>query len=393
MHVAFFAPGWPVQDFQNGIVTYVAHMRAALLALGHQVTIVTATISPGNVDADVVRVQPSWGRALLARLRRRDGGPLGDEFSAAIAATFLRVHRRRPIDVIEMEETFGWVGALRDLPVPVVVKLHGPAFLTLLAHDRGEPAAEARVEREGLALAKFGLITAPSRRTAAETIDRYRLAAEVIHVRNPIDPSPMRTWCAASADPRTVLFVGRFDNLKGADTVLGAFKLLLARAPDARLVFVGPDKGLVDTDGSVARFDAYARRHFSAGEREQIRFTGPLDPAAIQDLRLRARVTVVASRWETAGYTAAEALAQGCPVAVMDCPGVDEVVFHEKTGLVATSAGGLAAHILELFQDDAKAVRLGVAGRQFISDTHAPSVAVRSALSVYAHACGTLRTD
>ena len=36
MHIALFSPGWPLELFHNGIVTFVHAMRPELEALGHR---------------------------------------------------------------------------------------------------------------------------------------------------------------------------------------------------------------------------------------------------------------------------------------------------------------------------------------------------------------------
>jgi glycosyltransferase involved in cell wall biosynthesis len=310
------------------------------------------------------------------------------DFSGPIADTFARIHKRDPIELIEMEESFGWVYGLRDIRVPKVVKLHGPAFLSLVGEDRETPSALRRIAWEGRALANAKFITAPSLSTASDTQTKYGLLGRVTHARNPIEPTTMTRWGAEAADRDTALFVGRFDTRKGADIALLAFKRVLARKPNARLVFVGPDVGIRRSNGTVDHFEEFVAGMFSPAERSRIMYEGPQDPSTIEALRTKARVTIVASRWESAGYTAAEALAQGCPVVAMDCPGVNEVVHTDWTGMLSADVEQFSEHILELLEDPAKGAKLGANGRQYITDTHSPEVAVRVALKVYEEAVG-----
>jgi glycosyltransferase involved in cell wall biosynthesis len=198
----------------------------------------------------------------------------------------------------------------------------------------------------------------------------------------------MTRWDAEAADRDTALFVGRFDTRKGGDIALLAFKRVLARKPNARLVFVGPDVGIRRSDGTLDHFEEFIAGMFSPAERSRIMYEGPKDPSTIEALRIEARVTIVASRWESAGYTAAEALAQGCPVVAMDCPGVNEVVRTDETGMLSADVEQFSDHILELLEDPAKGAKLGANGRQYITDTHSPEVAVRVALKVYEEAVG-----
>src|SRR5690606_25768456 len=64
--IAFYSPGWPVDRFPNGIVTYLAHLRPALEQAGCRVTIFT----PENADPSDPEVLTLRARAsVLQRLQ------------------------------------------------------------------------------------------------------------------------------------------------------------------------------------------------------------------------------------------------------------------------------------------------------------------------------------
>ncbi len=110
-----------------------------------------------------------------------------------------------------------------------------------------------------------------------------------------------------------VSFVGRFDIVKGADLVLRAFRKVLQSRPSARLVFAGPDNGLLGADGirvGIADFVASLQDPRLASA---FHWRGRLPPQEIADLRVKAACVVVPSRRESQGYTALEAMLQGCP--------------------------------------------------------------------------------
>jgi glycosyltransferase involved in cell wall biosynthesis len=393
MHIALYSPGWPVDDYHNGVVTYVRHMREGLVALGHKVSIVSPVIGPSNRDSDVycVEAQPftKWRYKVLRKLGLADSF----DFSLPIAETFRRVHEKSPIDLIEMEESFGHCLGVQSLGIPLVVKLHGPAFLSLVEEELDGPFAKAKIELEGRALAAARFITSPSQGTLDDTVARFSLDAKTAHARNPLDPATMPVWDIDKSVPYSALFVGRFDKRKGADTVLQAFRIVLQEMHEATLTFVGPDRGITQPDGSLIHFEDYVNILFTPAQRKHIRYVGTLAPEAIEQLRLEARVTVVASRWESAGYTATEAMAQGCPVAAIDCGGVREVVICDETGLISVNAETLAADIMELMYSPEKAARLGKQARQFVFDTHAPSVAVPLAARFYEEVIGATPRD
>jgi len=391
MHIALFTPAWPPGAVANGIVTYVAAMRAELLRQGHRVSLFSPDVRVEASDVHAVAASPAERvvDALVARVSRRDRTVF--DIGRTIAATLRRVHARDPIDVVEMEESFGWAGAVAaTTSLPVVCKLHGPAFLTLVAAELATEPGREKVRREGDALARLPVIVAPSCYTLNETLAHYALhPALAEHVVNPVEPpADIVLWDPAHCERDTVLFVGRFDSVKGGDLMVLAFQRLLARRPGARLVFVGPDPGVLRADGSAVRLADFIAARADRALADAIETTGPIAPARVAALRPRAAVTVVPSRRESQGYTALEAMLQSCPVVVTDTSGLSEIVEHGVTGMKARPEDpeDLAAQIERLLDDRALARSLGAAGRAFVLREHAPAAVVTRMLAVYRRA-------
>lgn len=371
MHVAFWSPAWPLEKYPNGIITHVHAMKLELERRGHRVSVFTATLDDSGRGDGVFLVRRSRWDNLRDRLSRVHGEWTSFSLSTSIAASIAREHRRNPIDIIEMEESFGWCAAVqRRTGLPMVVKLHGPAFLTMIEGERDTPFGREKVVREGRALARCHTIISPSQANLQRTVERYGLKnTEAQVIVNPIavdESGPV--WDLSACDRRTILFVGRFDAHKGADVVLQAMLSVLQSYPDARLVFVGPDKGLSVPGRGTLRFDAYRDALFPPEARARIDFRGRLPHAELGALRAGAMVTVVASRWESQCYTLLEAMAQGCPVVSTDAGACAEIVTHGRTGLLARSEDpeALAAQICAIFQDPDAAADLGRAARDHV---------------------------
>ena len=124
-------------------------------------------------------------------------------------------------------------------------------------------------------------------------------------------------WNLDHCEPDTILFVGRFDAVKGGDLVIDAFSRLLARRPTLRLMFAGPDVGLV-REGRRVHAGEFIAATGGAALAGRISLLGVRSPSEIGVLRAQAALTVVASRRESQGYTALEAMLQGCPVVCTD---------------------------------------------------------------------------
>jgi glycosyltransferase involved in cell wall biosynthesis len=83
--------------------------------------------------------------------------------------------------------------------------------------------------------------------------------------------------------------------------------------------------------------------------------------SALADLRRRAAVTVVCSRYETFGLTATEAMSQGCPLVVTAAGALSEIVQDGVNGLVCrpNDPGDLAEKLCLLLGSPPYAERLG----------------------------------
>ena len=393
MHIGLYSPSWPPSKAANGIVTYVDGLREGLRRLGHRVTIVAGCADDAYVGDDVCVVRSS-GVSRVSRAAKRLFGASSrssDEFADAIGDTLQTIHLQAPLDVFEMEESFGWCAHVRRRsPAPVVVKLHGPAFLSLTSAELATLGGQGRVRLEGRALREIDAIVAPSRSTLDDTIRYYSLAPKLCStVFNPVRiPPEAGTWSSEGCDPNTLLFVGRFDRPKGADMVLQAFAGLHASHPELNLVMVGPDVGIATDDGRFLKFEEYANERLPPSVRARVRFLGPLPPDAVRRWRVRSACVLLGSRRESYGYAAAEAMAQGCPIVAFDAPGTNELVQHEATGLLAPLEEHrvFADMIGRMLGDVELAKQFGRAAREVIVTSHGIDQVASEMEGVYAKA-------
>jgi len=398
MHIAYWSPAWPIERFHNGIVTYVHWMKVELERQGHRVTVFTEgeEYSPSaNVNFVRLGVRDRVMRR-VSRLWQPNEFWVFD-YAAAIAREILRVHRRDRIDILETEESYGWFAEIaRRTSIPLLVKLHGPAFLSLVEHERETQFGQEKIEREGRALHAAKWIVSPSVSTLSQTLTRYGLAQKAVrHIVNPVSMArgaPL--WDVRACDPNVVLFVGRFDLRKGGDVMLKAFLLVLREHPEARLIFVGPDRGVPDADGGLLNFQTYRDRIFPAELRNRIEYRGHLPNDEVARLRAQAMVTVVASRWENQGYALLEAMLQGCPVVSTDAGGCSESVTHGETGLLARSEdpSDFAMHICQFLGDRNLASSMGRAARGQVREVHSAERVAAMTLDGYRDAIGSIAT-
>lgn len=397
MHIVFLSPSWPI-GYPNGIVTYVHNLRLGLRAAGHRVSVLTLGGETDDLD-EVYLVRPSWTTKVKFLARRLFGSDssLNLLIPRAVVDSVLRLHKRSPVDVMEMEESFGWCGQVqRGVPFPLVIKLHGPAFLTLLEEDLNVPFNQEKIEHERLALRSARFVTSPSRYTldrAREFTGRQTSWGKVIV--NPVvfdDSVPL--WSRTRADSNTLLFVGRFDKLKGGDIVIQAFAKLLDQRPNLRLIFVGPDRGVQFESGGRVSIDEFARDRLPDWKFERLQITGAISLDQVARLRTEAAITLICSRFDNQPNTVLEALFQRCPVVGIGSGGVSEVIDDGVTGVLARNGDleDFCAKVLWLLDNPLLGEAYGLAGRQYVLTAHSVSSVASQSSLYYSNACERFRT-
>lgn len=385
LSVGLFCHAWPPEVMQTGIVTYVVNVRPGLERAGAKVTIVTSdVVTPGPRSSDVhlsLARPPRAVRALVrasTRLVPFDTTGLFMAFPVARAANDLRAGAG--LDVLEMEESFGAARYVQQMTeVPVVVRLHGPHFLHAPVTGHAVNPAVSLAERR--CISEAVAVTSPARDVLERVRREYGLRlADAAVIPNPVPlVPPERRWTLEGCDRKTILFVGRFDRHKGGDLVIDAFREVAAARPEAELLFVGPDRGLVGDGGRSQSIGEYLDRNLPLDVRPRVHVAGALPAQRIEGLRRSAFVTVFASRYEVFGLALAEALAFGCPTIAADVGGVPEVLLGDRTGLLfgGGDARALAARILTLFEHPERAAELGRAAALDVAARLSPEVVGR----------------
>jgi len=397
-------PAWPPGGAPNGIVTYTSHLAPAFRSRGVRPVLLAWQVAQGSENGtsqenhdDVVDIsdfQP--GRGLLgkvaAKVRRRFvDADFGDAKFTMIVRAVRSALRRFPLELVEIEEAFGLASRIVKLQrIPVVTRLQGPWFLNgEVLGEKKDAVFRQRVEQERLSIAWADGITAPSQDILDRTREYYGLPLDGARVI----PCPIESlgndpaWQLAGSDPNRIVFVGRFDLHKGADVMIDAFARLAASRPTIWLDFVGPDRGIPDSTGHLVRIEEYIQRHVpDPAIARRIVLHGQQPAAKIDNFRRRGIVTVVPSRYETFGYTAAEALRLGCPLVAADSGGLREIVRDGETGLLFQNGDpqSLAAQIERLLAAPELGARLGDAGRRDIDRRYCPVSIAENTLDLYA---------
>ena len=200
-----------------------------------------------------------------------------------------------------MEETFGLLQLFRRrLPIPVVVRLHGPCFANAAASEiTFDGAYRRRVEQEGVTISLADAISASSADILERTRTHYGLnldGASVIPPPAPVVPIQDR-WRLEGCDRSRILFLGRFDRHKGGDVVIDCVRILTRKLPAPSPVVCGTRCGLFGRVRAILVSGRISRRNGRRKSPASVDWLGRQPDAAVAALRRQAFLTIVASRY------------------------------------------------------------------------------------------------
>lgn len=185
-----------------------------------------------------------------------------------------------------------------------------------------------------------------------------------LRVLRPRDAAALRADLGLEGH-RVLLFAGRLEPLKGADTLLNAVARLCdaPRFDDVITLVIGEDSG----DGAAGggerrRLEAVAGGH---GLGSRVRFLGAVEHEDLADYYALADICVVPSRTETFGLVALEAQALGTPVVASAVGGLTEIIADGQTGFLVPErqSQAFADAIARLLDDPELRARMGAAAR------------------------------
>jgi glycosyltransferase involved in cell wall biosynthesis len=161
----------------------------------------------------------------------------------------------------------------------------------------------------------------------------------------------------AFAGGRNILFYGRVSPEKGIDLLLEAFSRITPKFPDVKLQIAGGCKDEEQLQRAISELGLSGRVHYW-GYLENIFPLLTMSYVYVQP-------SVPSRVRESFGRGAVEAMSQSVPVVCFKSGALQEVVIHEKTGLVCDeeSADALAAALERFLRDNVFRDRCGAAGR------------------------------
>ncbi|MHB8584906.1 MAG: glycosyltransferase family 4 protein [Thermoplasmatota archaeon] len=351
----------------GGAEAHVAALAEGLLKRGHEVEVFTTDL---KTEVPFVREPGLPSVVNGVPVRRFPAMTLGGEahyvFADGIGTALLREGRRA--DIIHAH-SYGYVHTLlapfaaRLAGVPFILTPHFHPFWSMegggkraiLRHTFDWTLGRLDVQLADRVIA----VTGEELRLMESQLRLHKIRATVIP--NGINIEPFRRADGKAfrqafqlGDGPLVLFAGRLASNKGLRRLVRAMGFVRRDVPDAKLVLVGEDQGLLPDLEAIAK----------ASHVEMVS-TGHLPDAMYANAIAASTVFVLPSDYEAFGIVLLEAMACGRPIVAARVGGVPDVVTHGVEGLLVqpSDEAALAGALSALLSDETRREAMGKAGR------------------------------
>jgi glycosyltransferase involved in cell wall biosynthesis len=398
LNICLISEEFPPETGWGGIGTYTYNLARGLVDQGHRVHVVSRTWENDGVHhvagMNLHRVSvplPSWKWGtyyLNLRFPETREILLWNYRAGDVVRRLCLVE---DLDVIEAPEYHaqGLFLALRRRRIPVVIKLHTPAFLCRRINGVGPGGSQWDTflsERLEYYATRGGhLVTSPSRNLAEQVAKHWHLGARAIEViPNPIDVDLFRPDSTTAANERLLTYVGRVERRKGVESLAEAFLIIRKAFPSTRLRFIGQDHC---SGPGGASMSGHLRRRFREAEIPDaaVEFTGRLDRTALPAAYQAAAICVIPSLYENFPYSCLEAMACGCAVVASAVGGIPEIISDGADGLLVPPGQPevLAEAIMRLLADPELRRRLGSNARVSVCERFSRQAVCARTLRAY----------
>ena len=353
-------------DVPGGVQNHIVDLAEALIALGHEVSV----LAPADEDAELPSFVVPAGRALPMPY---NGSVARIAFGPVSTARVRRWLARGKFDVLHVHEPL-----TLSLSLLAVLSARGPVvatFHTAIVRSRALAAAQGFLQ---LVVEKITARIAVSE--LARKVQVEHLGGGAVEIPNGVavvkfaTAEPLPGW---PGEGGTLGFLGRFtESRKGFELLRTAFVTLARQRPELRLLVAGPGDRADLYDDIPA--DLHARVEFlgRVSEADKARMLRSVDVYVAPN-----------TGGESFGMILTEAMAAGAPIAASDLDAFRRVLDGGRAGALFPTgdAGALTELLAELLDDPERRTELAAAARTAVKAFDWPSVANR-VLEVYATA-------
>jgi phosphatidylinositol alpha-mannosyltransferase len=353
-------------DVPGGVQNHVMDLAEALIALGHEVSV----LAPADEDAPLPPYVVAAGRSVPLPY---NGSVARISFGPVSTARVRRWLARGEFDVLHVHEPF-----TLSLSMVAVLSARGPVvatFHTAMIRSRAMAAAQGLLQLVLERITARIAVSALARKVQVEHVGGG--AVEVpngVAVAKFANAAPLPGW---PGEGGAVGFLGRFtEPRKGFGLLRAAFADLAVTRPGLRLLVAGPGEREELLEGLPAELHARVTYLGKVSEEDKARMLRSVDVYVAPN-----------TGGESFGMILTEAMAAGTAIVASDLDAFRRVLDGGRAGELfpVGDVAALCGSLTRLLDDPARRAALAEAARQVVTDFDWPVVAER-VLEVYATA-------
>lgn len=414
MNILYFPFEFP-PFFVGGLGTYAFEMTRRFARLGHSVTVFSK--NPGDaitrdlyegvevhrpLGADAVDVLPVFVPEDVKRWPLDSQNYFADVFmynilSATKAINLLVRSDKRDFDIIAAHD---WLSAIagiickRSLKKPLVFHLHsleegrtgnGSPTIKNLERLGGRTADAIITVSYGMRDQLISLGYEEKKiRVVPNGVDEKKYDPESKRF-SPDKVAAFKEKIGVGTDPM-MLFVGRLNWVKGADTLVRAMPMILKEVPEAKLVILGKgdqEEMIKHLVASLGIQNSVKLRYEMVNENERLLYYAACD------------IAVFPSKYEPFGIVCAEAMSMGKPV-IVGARGVsgfkEQIVPYgpDRCGahINPDDPNDIAKFAIEMLESETLRKELGRNGRKRILEKYTLDKVAAETIAIYAQVAG-----
>jgi glycosyltransferase involved in cell wall biosynthesis len=284
-------------------------------------------------------------------------------------------------DKIDAIEAPDWTGitAFMKLKCPLAIRFHGSDAYFCHLENRRQKKKNFWFEKKALADADH--LLSVSEFTAVKTAALFSLKKNIEVIPNSIDVeyfSPLNT----AVELNTILYFGSIIRKKGVLELADIFNLIVAKKPEARLLFAGKDVKDHFTGSSTKQLII---DKLSPVAKKNTAWLGVLPYEKVLAQIASAKVIVLPSFAEALPMTWLEAMAMEKALVTSDIGWAKEVMINGITGFTVNPIDhtAYAEKILFLLNNPEKAIKMGKAAREQVVAKFSTRVLVERNIEFY----------
>jgi phosphatidylinositol alpha-mannosyltransferase len=353
-------------DVPGGVQNHVMDLAEALLALGHEVSV----LAPADEDAALPPYVVAAGRSVPFPY---NGSVARISFGPVSTTRVRRWLARGEFDVLHVHEPFSL-----SLSMLAVLAARGPVvatFHTAMTRSRAMAAAQGLLQLVLERITARIAVSALARKVQVEHVGGG--AVEIpngVAVAKFAHAEPLPGW---PGEGGAVGFLGRFtEPRKGFGLLRAAYADLAARRPGLRLLVAGPGEREELLDGLPAELHDRVTYLGKVSEEDKARMLRSVDVYVAPN-----------TGGESFGMILTEAMAAGTAIVASDLDAFRRVLDGGRAGVLfpVGDVASLRTCVNELLDDPARRSALAACAREVVADFDWPVVAER-VLEVYATA-------